>query len=302
MNPLLRTLTELHVECAVFDEHGALSWISPCAAQRFDGMALGQPSPQRWALLIEAVCATARDGQARGIHIPPARLARYEDEVLVIFASPSTTELEMFAAASAQLAHDMRNPMAGVMSALTVLSTRLEKEEQDIAEHMKQSLEGLSRLVDQLLLFSRPVVPMSGQADIEPVVSAAFRDVRRQHPELRLQAKLGEITVPGDSRLLRHCFRNLIANAAQMMPDGGSVWVEGEVSERRLSVGFEDEGPGVDPAVLPRIFEPFYSTRSSGHGLGLTVAARIAEAHGGRLAAAPGRLGARFTVELPAPH
>lgn len=301
MNPLLRSLSDLQLECAVFDEHGALQWLSPVAARRFEEPALGQ-TPPRWRLLVEAVHATARDGRAREIQVPPARVAQCEAGVLVVFTSPSTTELEMFAGASAQLAHDMRNPMAGMMSALTILSTRLDGEEETICVHMKKSLERLSRLVDQLVLFSRPVVPMSGRAEIERVVSAAFRDVRREHPELRLETRLDDITVPGDHRLLRHCFRNLIANAAQMMPQGGAVWVEGELAKRRLLVGFEDEGPGLDPDVLPRIFEPFYSTRSSGHGLGLTVAARIAEAHGGRLAAAPGRKGARFTVELPAPN
>lgn len=298
MNPLLSTLAELQLECAAF-RGGALTWMSERAATRFDELALGAPVPARWRLLEEAVRSTAFDQRPRQVHQPAARVAPLGDEVLVLFTAQAITELEMFASASSQLAHDMRNPMAGVMSALTVLGRRLAPDEQVIAGHMKHSLERLSRLVDQLLLFSRPVVPAREHADIDRVVTAAFQDVGCEHPRLRLEAKATELTVPGDPRLLRHCFRNLIENAAEMMPEGGAVWIEGEQTQRFVRIGIEDEGPGVDPEVLPRIFEPFYSTRSSGRGLGLTVAARIAEAHGGRLAAGTGLRGARFTVELP---
>jgi signal transduction histidine kinase len=298
LNPLVSSLAELRLECAVFRD-GKLSWMSKRAGERLQEFTLGAPVPSRWPLLREAVRATATDGRPRELHDPAARVALLGDEVIVLFTTQSTAELETLSAVS-RLAHDLRNPLAGVMSALTVLGGRIGPEEQVVAGHMKRSLERLAWLVDQLVFFARPVVPTLRPAEIDGVVRAAFGDVSREYPRLRLEAEPLEITVPCDPRLLRHCFRNLIANAAQMMPEGGAVWVEGERSLQSVRVGVEDEGPGVDPAALHRIFEPFYSTHGSGHGLGLTVAARIAEAHGGRLAASAGRRGARFTVELPA--
>jgi two-component system NtrC family sensor kinase len=101
---------------------------------------------------------------------------------------------------------------------------------------------------------------------------------------------------------LKQIFLNLIANARQAMPNGGTVRVDVRQDGDWVTATVSDDGPGIEAAVLERIFEPFFTTKraTGGTGLGLSVSLGIAEAHGGSLTASsePGR-GATFTLRLP---
>src|SRR5204863_9693239 len=100
----------------------------------------------------------------------------------------------------------------------------------------------------------------------------------------------------------KQIFLNLIANARQAMPNGGTVKVDVRRDGDCVTASVSDDGPGIDPTVLQRIFEPFFTTKrlTGGTGLGLSVSLGIAEAHGGSLTvfSEPGR-GATFTLRLP---
>jgi two-component system, NtrC family, sensor kinase len=101
---------------------------------------------------------------------------------------------------------------------------------------------------------------------------------------------------------LKQIFLNLIANARQAMPNGGTVRVDVRNDGDWVTASVSDDGPGIDPAVLERIFEPFYTTKrlTGGTGLGLSVSLGIAEAHGGSLTGSSERgRGATFTLRLP---
>ena len=104
----------------------------------------------------------------------------------------------------------------------------------------------------------------------------------------------------GDAGQIRQLFTNLVQNALQASSTDGKVRVVGQRLDGALvEIAVEDEGPGVDPEVRRRLFEPLITTKTSGIGLGLALVKRIAERHGGTVRYLPGARGARFVVTLP---
>lgn len=145
----------------------------------------------------------------------------------------------------------------------------------DLAEH------DLNHLLEELLDFHRPQAEAAG---IEVV-----RLLDRNLPSVRI-----------DRQQIRAALLNLILNAQQAMPRGGRLEVRTRATPQGLAVDLIDTGVGIDAKTLPRIFEPFFSTKSGGSGLGLPTARKIIDTHGGRIAVQSevGR-GTQFTIELP---
>jgi signal transduction histidine kinase len=141
---------------------------------------------------------------------------------------------------------------------------------------------------------------------IEDVVRSTIELVRRTNAHKAVEL-VDTYNAPGalvlaSSNQLKQIVLNLIANARQAMPLGGTVHVEVSCLGDHALVTVSDDGPGIEPALLSRIFEPFFTTKRDvgGTGLGLSVSLGIAESHGGTLVAfsEPGA-GARFTLRLP---
>jgi len=148
----------------------------------------------------------------------------------------------------------------------------------------------LNKVLDELLEFAAP-----------QVARAKVRVIRRRAPEAP--------PVQADAELVRQCLWNLILNAIQAMPEGGELEVVTEPGPGVSRVRIRDTGVGIAPEHLEKIFNLYYSTKPAGTGLGLPMAKKIAEEHGGSILveSAPGR-GSTFTLELPtldarpAPH
>ncbi len=120
-----------------------------------------------------------------------------------------------------------------------------------------------------------------------------------------LDLQLGEAKVRMDRQKLAHAFMNILLNAIQAMPEGGRLTVRADTASasadgRRIRVRITDSGPGIAPANLDRIFEPYFTTKEGGTGLGLALAYKIVQEHQGTIRAEsqPGA-GATFTVTLP---
>jgi signal transduction histidine kinase len=105
--------------------------------------------------------------------------------------------------------------------------------------------------------------------------------------------------VRGDPSQLRQVFVNLLQNAQQAAGPGGTVSLDAAAEDGQVAVGVSDTGPGIDPTVRARLFEPLVTTKQKGIGLGLALVKRIAERHGGTVAYEPRGPGARFVVRLP---
>ena len=217
---------------------------------------------------------------------------------------------------AAGLAHEIRNP-------LNVLSMNLQMLEEDVAarlgpeavdtRHYLHTLQGeirrLGSLVDNFLSYARPAQPRFASADLNGVIAATCRLVRPQFEALGIALKedLAHFlpAVDLDEAQIRQALMNILMNAAQILKPGGTVTVQSAVApDGGVQIAVTDDGPGIPKESRQKIFDVFYSTRPGGTGLGLAIAARILEAHGGRITVegGPGDRGARFVLRLPRRH
>ncbi len=197
---------------------------------------------------------------------------------------------------SASLANEVRNPLAAIANSLAVL-TRLTRPEDnstawELLGVMSEEVSRLDQLVHGLLDFARPQEPRLFVHPLGSVVEGALQAALRSVPgsaQVRITREV-EPELPDfplDAQLLHLALSNLFTNALQAMPQGGSLHVElhREVREGHTlgRIAISDSGPGIPPEVLARVFEPFYTTKAAGTGLGLPIVRRIVEAHRGEV-------------------
>jgi signal transduction histidine kinase len=207
---------------------------------------------------------------------------------------------------AASLAHEVRNP-------LTAIRVDLQLAEEELAEGsvgreaQERALQEVARLDDSVTKALRVARTGSIEAeslDLRTAIRAAANAARPVFAErgATLRVHLGENVLPisGDAGALEDLFLNLLRNAAQALEAGGTAEVSAEVGEARVTVVVRDDGVGIPAELQDRVFEPLFSTRPEGTGLGLTVARRVAVAHGGDLAleSTPGE-GTTVRVTLP---
>jgi two-component system NtrC family sensor kinase len=205
------------------------------------------------------------------------------------------------------LAHEINNPLQAIQN---LLHLSLEYEISDAKRHefLEMARDETSRLitlVQQTLEFYRPAQPQAGPMDLNAAVQRVLALARKKlahndvEVELRLDPSLPPVTGMPDQ--IAQVFLNLIVNSAEAMSDGGRLVIESRVSNDHVEMIFADTGPGIAPEDLLHIFEPFYTTKHFGTGLGLAVSYSIVESHQGILSvdSVPGQ-GATFIVRLPA--
>jgi signal transduction histidine kinase len=221
---------------------------------------------------------------------------------------------------AAGVAHELNNPLTAVVGFAQMIAEKLKanrpanwsdteyERAQQALENLVQGAHRARDIVGSLLRFARATKPDARTlVDINHTLRDAF--VFTEHLLLRhgimLEKRLAPELPPvwGNSARLQHVFTNLIINAQQATPSGGTVRVLTERAEqpKGVWVHVEDTGEGIPPEALERIFEPFYTRKEHGTGLGLSIAKQIIEEHGGeiRVASELGK-GARFSVFLPA--
>ena len=220
---------------------------------------------------------------------------------------------------AAGLAHEIKNPLNALSLGLDVLKRRHRPADEEAAadqadriEALRGEINRLAALINSFLAFGRPLSLTIAPVDAVTLVRDTIRDLAETAERARVVVTAdlpdGLPRVPADSSLLKSAVWNLLQNGIQSMEsEGGTLAVSARTSEGtadagpRLLVTFEDEGPGIDPGHLPRLFEPWFSTKDGGVGLGLAMVKRIAEEHGGRVEAGnrDGDRGAVFTISLP---
>lgn len=272
-----------------------------------------------------------RQGQVLGVlaavDVRPRQLEEVERRVLEIYAVRLARELEEQAllqqqreleqrlAASEKLAalgelasgvaHDFNNVLAGILAEAEVLARQLPASQQEQAQRIVQLAQRGGEVVRRILAFARPQTPAEQLVSVERLVAEAVTLAQRSFgPKLAILTQVEPgLFVGGDAGNLQQVLLNLLTNARDAMPEGGSVRVRARRHEQHVLLQVEDEGVGIPPEMLPRVFEPFFTTkpRGQGTGLGLTTAFRTVEAHGGRLeiASTPGQ-GTCVSVLLPA--
>jgi two-component system, NtrC family, sensor histidine kinase HydH len=210
---------------------------------------------------------------------------------------------------SAGLAHEVRNPLNSAKLQLELLDRRLRRDHEDPKllepiELVHQEIARLSRLLDEFLAFARPSPLILGDHDLVAIVREVV-DAERPIAKARgavLELELGgrrSLTARVDEHQLRQIIRNLVHNAIEAVRSGGRVTVKLEVDDRHIQLIVEDNGAGIPEAVQRRLYEPFFSTKESGIGLGLSIVHSAVTLHGGTIALASSPGGTRFHVALP---
>lgn len=220
---------------------------------------------------------------------------------------------------AAGLAHEIKNPLNALSLGLDVLRRRHRPAQEaaaaDQAERidaLRGEIDRLATLINNFLAFGRPLTLTILPVDAAALVRDTLADLAEmaERVRVRFSADLPEGLPPvaADGSLLKSVLWNLAQNGIQTMEkEGGTLRVaarlaNGTVDEGpRVVLTLEDEGPGIDPAHLPRLFEPWFSTKEGGVGLGLAMVKRIVEEHGGRVEAGnrDGARGALFRISLP---
>lgn len=211
---------------------------------------------------------------------------------------------------TAGVAHEVRNPLGIIRASVQLVEESSFNKDRllEATSVIKQEIDRLDRVIKALLDFGRPSKPHLAVTDVADVVEDVLLFTRRFAGQSNVSISALDVKglprVMADPDQLKQVFVNLISNAVQAMSQsGGSIEVRAYINEGFISVAVSDTGPGIPPDDLKKVFDPFYSTRDEGTGLGLTIVHRILDEHDGHIEVAsdPGA-GTTFTVSLPIIH
>lgn len=294
------------------------------------------PSEVAWALAIAIGRAwhpreveVTIDHKSRGVlHVILSTAVLHDDQsgvagALVVVTDLSTVKalernqrrVEHFAIMArfyAGIAHEIRNPLAAITNFISMLPDRFDDPEyRDTAIRLLPlEVSRIVRLADRLRLMAPSeggkLAVVSLQPLLNDIVAIHSPSAQEQHVKVSLQCPDELPSILGDPSQLVQLFVNLLKNAIEAMPEGGTATIEAESivdrsTPNRVVVRVIDEGSGIEPRVRAKIFEPFFTTKPSGTGLGLSICREIADFHHARLALLPrSRLGGTIAeVEFP---
>jgi PAS domain S-box-containing protein len=227
--------------------------------------------------------------------------ARKEQEVQLREQAALTRLGEM----AAVVAHEVKNPIAAVRGALQVIASRMPPEQRDraVIGDIIARLDALNGIVQDLLLYARPRALKREPVDLRSLVESTVDLLRRDPLLARVELTIigRPAAVQADAELLRIVFQNLLMNAAQAMGGDGAIDVHLSMDHQGWRMSVRDHGPGMPEDVRQKAFDAFFTTKHRGTGLGLPIARRVVEAHGGQIdiATATGG-GTVVSIQLPA--
>jgi two-component system sensor histidine kinase PilS (NtrC family) len=209
---------------------------------------------------------------------------------------------------SANIAHEIRNPLASLSGAVEALTsdTLGMPERERLGQIVLHESDRLNTIIKQFLDYARPAPLTVTPVDVTDLVDEVLLllEHRAALPRVKMARDLPPALVwPVDAQQMRQAIWNLCLNAIDAMPDGGELSVTASVGDDRLRLQVSDTGVGIPPEDLEHVFEPFFSTKPEGSGLGLATVHRIAQDHGGVVDVhSTSGVGTVFTLRLPRHH
>ena len=213
------------------------------------------------------------------------------------------------------IAHEIRNPLAGIQGAIQILADGFPKEDPrtQVTDEIQKQIYKLERLVKDLLNYTKPIPVNFLSTDINELINKVlsfFVTQRGKSDGFKIEKKFSPLPKTLiDPNSMEQAFLNIILNAQKAMPKGGNFTVSTALLPSRKDDGkeiqevqviFEDNGVGISKENLPKIFNPFFSTRSDGTGLGLSITRNIVEQHGGKIEVeSQVNVGTKFIITLP---
>ena len=207
---------------------------------------------------------------------------------------------------AAGLAHEIRNPLAGIAGVIEIIGRDLPSTSpaRAVVKDVRLEINQIDHILTDLLQTARPHPPEIRRSDLNTTVEHAVMLARQQalsKPiEIQFKKNPNVPEVEHDSDQIHQVLLNLMINSIQAIEGSGKIAVEVGTHETFATISVSDTGRGILPEHLPNIFRPFYTTKGNGTGLGLSLARRIVEEHGGHIdvTSTIGK-GAKFVVNLP---
>jgi signal transduction histidine kinase len=248
--------------------------------------------------------------QARRYQATAEQLAQANTNLQAAEAAVRRSErLAALGQLTAGLAHELRNPLGTMKASADLLLKKLSAHddvERELAGYITSEVDRLNSLIAQFLEFARPVEPKREKANLNDVLDRGVAELERRQPPFPVTIYKNYSPdippFPMDAVLMERVVSNLLINAAQASSPGSAVTLKTRALDNAVEIAVIDRGSGVKPADRENIFNPFFTTKPDGTGLGLALVARIVDGHGGTMAveSEPGE-GSVFRVLLPIP-
>jgi len=254
--------------------------------------------------LAEAHRTEARRAQATVAQLAEANRSLQEAEA----AMRRSERLAALGQLSAGLAHELRNPLGTIRASAEMLVKNVPEESdmaRELAGFISSEVDRTNSLVTRFLEFARPLELQPQKAELAEVIDRAIAQIERGQPrhDVTIYRNYSPDVPPFvfDAELMERVFYNLLLNAAQATPGGGEVTVKTRLVGDSVEVSVIDRGSGIEPAQVENIFNPFFTTKKTGVGLGLAIVSKIVDLHGGKISveSQPGK-GSIFRIFLPA--
>ena len=212
---------------------------------------------------------------------------------------------------SGDVAHDLRNPLGAIKNAAYMLNKRLTSDGAMEANPKLEQYLGIidqqigrsNRIITDLMTFARVGSPTLSETHLDKVLEEAMETmVKNDNITLSQHVDSDLYSVMADGEQLQRVFLNLANNAQEAMPDGGQLTITAECSNKHVEIAFSDTGEGISDENIGKIFDPLFTTKTKGTGLGLAVCQEIIMRHGGSISARRNEGpsgGSIFKVELP---
>ena len=236
------------------------------------------------------------------------QLAKANQQLLEAEATVRRTErLAALGQLSAGLAHEIRNPLSTIKTSAEMLARNVPSDNalaHEMAGFISSEVDRTNALVTRFLDFARPLAVRLEKTDLAQLIDRAVADLENHSPPLDVSIyKNYAPDIPPfllDGQLMERVMYNLLLNAAQASPPQGTVTVKTRQFNETVEIDVIDRGPGIEPKHLESIFNPFFTTKPSGVGLGLAIVSKIVDEHGGKITveSEPGE-GSVFRVYLP---
>jgi two-component system sensor histidine kinase HydH len=205
---------------------------------------------------------------------------------------------------AAMVGHDLRNPLQGIAGATynlkTHLGKRIDSETREALEIIEQDIQHSDKIISDLLEYSREIHLDLRETDAKSITKDALAHAKILAKIRMVDSTRNQPKILIDADKMRRIFVNLIKNAVDAMPKGGTLRITSKKADSKLEIIFADTGTGMTKETVEKIWSPLFTTKATGMGLGLPIAKRLVEAHGGSISveSIAGK-GSSFTVTLP---
>jgi PAS domain S-box-containing protein len=206
---------------------------------------------------------------------------------------------------AAVVAHEVKNPLTGISGALQIIRRKLPDDaaEQQVIDDILARIGSLDEAVRDMLVYARPRPPQMKRVAVRPILDSAAAQVQSDRGFAGVDVIVrpcGDQQLLVDPALLQQALLNVMLNASQAMKGQGTITLQAQAVPQGCEISVADTGPGIDDSAKEQVFQPFFTTRHRGTGLGLAVVRRTVEAHGGSVAiGSRPEGGAVVTLTLP---